>query len=122
MKTSTGKATKADKRRFLALQDIGCLPCHKKGFESVPCDIHHLTDGRKRRGHQQTYGACPWHHRGHVPWQYTKQQIEEIFGPSMALSPEAYREEFGHEDDLLEYANQLLAEYECMTGLQVFDN
>ena len=38
---------KADKQRFAALNDIGCIVCHNLGYGYSPPEIHHWTTRRR---------------------------------------------------------------------------
>lgn len=100
--------TKKDKRRFLLLQDVGCLPCLMKGLGHVNVDVHHLIEGGRRLGHGYTIGLDPWHHRGIPPEGMTIKQAEEIAGPSLALNKKAFVAEFGTEMELWEATNEAI--------------
>lgn len=96
---STGTPTKAQRARFQAIQEIGCICCLQQGLGWSPAEIHHLTvggrHGQKRRGHDYTIGLNPWSHRG-VPFGgMSAAQCEELFGPSYARQPRRFREEIG---------------------------
>jgi len=55
--------TKADKRRFEQLQEMGCCVCLIHYGEFRPCDIHHIDGKTKPGAHQKTIGLCnPGHH------------------------------------------------------------
>lgn len=90
--------------RFRRLQKLGCIACRKRGRFSLP-DIHHLNigghAGHKRRGDRFTIPLCPPHHRG-IFWR------EEDHGPSLALHPRRFREEFGTDDALLREVDLLI--------------
>lgn len=99
--------TKAEQRRFLDLQEIGCMACRIEGSPGEPSDIHHLVEGGKRLGHSYTIPLCPWHHRGisELPANVATHQ----FGPSLARSKRAFVERYGTERALLRKANKLLS-------------
>lgn len=63
-----------------------------------PCDIHHTNGGNN---HLETYGNCPWHHRGVPKCDLRAADMALIFGPSMAERPHEYRERYGSEADIL---------------------
>lgn len=113
MKTgrSTSAPTIAQAHRFALIKEIGCICCWIKGVPNVPAEIHHLTiggkHGQKRRGHDCTIGLCQWHHRGVLP--YIGAQLAAGLGPSYALEPRRFREEFGTDDLLLDFQNQAIA-------------
>lgn len=116
MKRGPKTATAADKARFAAIKDIGCIACRLYGFGYRPCDVHHLTVGGKhgqpRRGHQYTIGLCPPHHTG------TPDQYGPIPGPSYAKAPRAFRTTFGDDDALLQRQNELIAQHEAATSIR----
>ena len=111
---STSSPNKEETARFDAIKDIGCIIAVKMDIGWVPCEIHHLTIGGKhganRRGHEFSIGLNPWSHRGVTFNGLTVDQCMEMFGPSYAKQPRAFRELIGPDDDLLEYQNQLLGE------------
>ena len=94
-------ATKAEVARFQRLQDLGCIACRIRALGYSAPDMHHLLSGGRRRGHLETIPLCPAHHRGvgHVP---------ELHGPSLALAPRRFRQEFGSDEELLRMTNELL--------------
>lgn len=101
-----------EKKRFDAIQAIGCIACWTDGDRYEPCDIHHLTDkgGRKHSGgHQATIGLCPWHHRGLVADGVTGTWMRNQYGPSMALESKAFAERYGSQRELLAKVNEMLA-------------
>jgi hypothetical protein len=103
----TKPASKAQKRRFRILgQEIGCMCCRMLGQGFVPAEIHHITRGGRRLGHDFTIPLCGWHHRG--------VGINR-FGASIADGRKLFEEFWGNEFDLLDDANRLLAEYEART-------
>lgn len=99
--------TKADKRRFQLLQEVGCIPCRMRGLGHQYGDIHHLVDGGKRLGHQYTICLCKWHHVGYEPGVPDKI-AEQYKGPSLARNKKAFYNEFGTEMELLEAYNKAL--------------
>lgn len=106
--------TKAESARMDAIKELGCILGHKLDLGWVPAEIHHLTiggkHGSKRRGHEFTIGLNPWSHRGEPFNGLTTAQCMEMFGPSYAKQPRAFRELIGTDDELLAYQNQLLGE------------
>jgi hypothetical protein len=104
---STSSPTISQRTRFQRIQELGCIACRLRGFVGVPTDIHHLLIGGERRGHDDSVGLCPWHHRS-VPPGCTAAYAHAVFGPSMKRDPRAFRAEFGDDEKLLEYQNKLL--------------
>ena len=99
--------------RDFAIRDIGCVVCRLRGLGFVACEKHHLTTtGRhgngKRRGERFTVGLNPWSHRG-VPYGgMTVGQCRDLFGPSYAREPKAFRALYP-DDVLLAEQNRLIA-------------
>lgn len=114
MKTgrSTGNPTKAQRARFDAIHEAGCIVAHKLGLGHVHPDIHHLTTGgkhgQKRRGHDFTIGLNSWSHRGVPLPGWNAANCRRVFGPSYAIEPRAFRERFGDDDALLAYQDRLI--------------
>lgn len=109
---STGKPTKAQERRFLAIKEGGCVACIQDGRECPGCEIHHMNlddkAGQKRLGHDHTFGLCPWHHRGSKPNDVSRDAMERWYGPSMALDKAAFTERYGSQAELLGRQNEMI--------------
>lgn len=103
-------STKAEIRRFQALQRLGCIACHVLGFFSPP-DIHHILSGGRRTGHKDTIPLCPYHHRGVITG--TMVYPELIYGPSLANGSKPFHERFGTQAALLALTNELLETQVC---------
>ena len=102
---------KADKDRLSNMKESGCICCLLVTGKTQAPDIHHLTSGMRRKGHQYTISACPWHHRGLVPDNHTKQSISGLLGPSYAHGRRGFQEFFGSDDLLLEIQNIILRHF-----------
>jgi len=100
-------ATKNEKKRFERITEIGCLACRKNGIEN-PGEANHIVDGMKRKGHSFSYCLCPWHHRGVTPNGISVKDATAVFGPSRYYDGRSFRKEFGSDEELLEYQNELL--------------
>jgi hypothetical protein len=100
--------TKADKQRFTAFRDIGCVACRIWGRFSE-ADVHHLLSGGRRRGHRYTVPLCPWHHRGEPGVYIGVKDMEKLAGPSLARTPRKFRETYGDDRVLLAYTDALLS-------------
>ncbi len=64
---STGTTTKADRRRFDILREIGCIVCLTFHDRHSEIQTHHPTAcgfriGPKGHKHAYTIGLCPQHH------------------------------------------------------------
>ena len=86
----------------------GCLPSLLRGFPNGHCTIQHVVDGRRRLGHMFTYGASQWHHQGFTRDHMTQAEMTEHFGPSLALNPRQYHDEFGSEQQLVALQNRVI--------------
>jgi RecA-dependent nuclease len=111
---STGKPTYAQQRRHDTIRDLGCIVAHMRGLGFVPCEIHHLTTGgkhgQKRLGHDHVIGLNTWSHRGEPFGGMTAGQCYEMFGPSYARQPRAFREQIGDDERLVWLQRELLDE------------
>lgn len=109
---STGKPTMAQQSRHDAIREAGCIVAHWLGYGFVPCEIHHLTTGgkhgAKRLGHDHVVGLNTWSHRGEPFGGLTAEQCFEMFGPSYARQPRAFREQIGNDARLIELQNEVL--------------
>lgn len=104
-------------RRFMRLQDIGCICCLKEGFEDVPVDIHHIVDKGYREhsgGDYATLPLCPWHHRGEPPNGLTLDEALFAAGPSLRYSKKRFIQTYGTERELLAEIEQRIAEKEAL--------
>lgn len=108
MKHSTKAPTAAERARFEALHEIGCICCRKRGFSSWPVEIHHLLSGNRRRGHAQTIPLCAWTHRGVVLPGWSMSSMTDVFGPSLAHGSKPFHAAFGSDDSLLAEVNALI--------------
>lgn len=108
---STRKPTIAEQQRFQAIKEVGCTPCWLEGRSFEPCDIQHVVKGRKRLGHEWTYGCCPWHHRGLVTYPADTKMMEHVVGPSLARSPKDYHAKYGSEEELVDLCNKMIEPY-----------
>lgn len=99
--------------RDVAIRDIGCIACLKRGIFSH-CEKHHLlTTGLhgngKRRGEQFTVGLCTYHHRGaHGVGTERAREMRDHYGPSYADNAGEFRVIFGDDADLLAEQERLL--------------
>jgi len=106
---------KADKRRFLAITEIGCLACRLQFPDrnhdfSYTTDVHHLLSGGKRIGNHATIGLCPYHHRN--VYDLPKEFMIENLGPSLADGIKVFEQIFPTQKELLEMQNELIEEWE----------
>jgi hypothetical protein len=99
-------------RRFRRIREIGCLACQVYGEWSPP-EVHHLNlgglAGHKRRGDEFTIGLCRYHHRG----------VGSGYGPSLSVSPLAFRVIFGKDDELLAEQNRLIDKAEQRASILI---
>jgi Recombination enhancement, RecA-dependent nuclease len=118
--------TKAERKRMDAIKEMGvCMACRQMDISAHYVEVHHLNldgkAGQKRRGHRFTIGLCEWHHRGvmkpikvfndqgHVrTYGPSPQDMEMLYGPSLAVNSRKFRLAFGSDDELLEAQDKLL--------------
>lgn len=112
---STGSPTKAQRKRLQDVTHRECLACTLNRGWSLEtayregCDAHHLLSGGRRRGHSETVGLCPWHHRGVRPSECPSDAVaRDLYGPSMALESKTFHATYGSDDDLLAMQNRML--------------
>lgn len=104
MKHSTSQLTKPDLARFEKLRAFGCIACFIEGLIFVRCgtvEVHHTLSGNKRRGHEFTMPLGQWHHRGEPLPDYTKAQMREQFGPSLAEGSKPFHERYGSDEEIM---------------------
>ena len=111
MKSSLPSPNKIDIRRFQIIYETGCIVTRLIGLGYNSPDIHHILLGGKRISHQHTIGLSPYHHRGIISTGFTKEQMYDRLGPSMALNPKEFEERFGTQEYLLDVQNKIINKY-----------
>ena len=113
MKTSTGKPTKAEAKRFGQMAQLGCVCCRIMGDPEIASEVHHITKAGRRISHSATLSLCAFHHRAvqenfwtHVPYS----EMVESKGPSLAKGKQTFVDHWGTEEELLDFQDKLLAE------------
>ncbi len=116
----TERITPADRDRFEAMRAIGCV-VSAVFFQKLgtPGQVHHIKAGDRRLGHQATICLTPWFHEGTPPLirhagrlqQLSVSEATRMFGPSMAINPEAFQARFGTQMELLEMQDALIEKY-----------
>ena len=101
---------KADKSRMQAIKDSGCICCLLATGKTQAPDVHHLTSGGRREGHQATLGLCGYHHRGLLDGQ-SKQFVSGLLGPSYAWGRKGFQQHFGTDEQLLKIQNMILERF-----------
>lgn len=100
-------------RMSLIKEQAWCIPCtlirRPNGSYTT---IQHVVEGNKRLGHRYTYGACLWHHQGHVPHGNCRQEMQERFGISLAFSRKEYKAQFASERDMVTLQDKLIELFE----------
>ena len=92
MKTALPSPTKDEARRMeIIASQVGCIACWIDHKVYTPCQIHHLLDTGRRRGHQYSIGLCYNHHQGNGGIHRAKR---------------AFRNQYGTDDDLLDLTNE----------------
>lgn len=103
--------SKADLKRYMALQEIGCVACLINGHPGTPGDVHHLVDKGTRKlsgGNKSTFVLCVWHHRGEPLFGHSVSYMQSVYGPSMALQSKHFAVVFGNQRDLLARTNAVI--------------
>lgn len=108
--------------RDFAIRDIGCICCALMGYGGEPAEKHHLNQGDrhggKRRGEAYTIGLCAWHHRGLCKCDGAQRDCPRChltYGPSWHHTAREFRETFGSGDELLEYQNQRIEQWQKLS-------
>lgn len=115
MKHSTGTPTKIEAKRMDTIKDIAiCMCCQQRKLLASAVEVHHLLSGNKRMGHMFTVGLCVWHHRGIPMYGYTRRQMREIYGDSLAEGSKIFRAQFGSDMDLLAIQDEMLDPALCV--------
>lgn len=87
-------ATKAEKKHYDKLAQLGCSLCRHLGYGETPCEIHHIRHAGKR-SNASVIGLCPEHHRGNIG----------VHG----MGRKAFSKHYGvSEEDLLEQTQTLI--------------
>lgn len=109
----TDPISKANARRMRMLREVGCLACriNNNGVLGYPVELHHLLSGGRRIGHAATVPLCAWHHRGVVDTfrGQTTALCQQTLGYSFARNPAKFREMYGSDEELLDFANSVIA-------------
>lgn len=90
-------ATKAEKQRFEKLVDWGCIVCLRTGLGYSQPEIHHVRfNAGMGKKSNDTIALCPNHHR------------LGDYGVAYHAGKRGFEDNFGTEQSLLEFTNQLL--------------
>lgn len=112
MKRAIGSPNKEQRARQDRIRELGCIACWLMGHGQCPCEIQHLNDCGRNRGHEYTIGLCAWHHRGVPPGDMRPSEATIMLGPSFAREPQKFADRFGEDDELLFQQNTMLRTYE----------
>ena len=98
MSHSTGTPTAAERAWMEFVAEFGCVVCRRQGRGFVPCAVHHIVVGNRRKGHFFTIGLCQPGHHMDAP----------AFSGQISRHPNKARFEtaYGTEDELLEYTQR----------------
>jgi hypothetical protein len=97
--------------RSLRVKSLPCIACRMLPADQCQhTEEHHLciSSGQKRLGDEFSIPLCVWHHRGDPAFGTTAGNMENIYGPSLARNPKAFRAQFGEDSLLLHRTNKLL--------------
>ena len=102
-----GGRTETHTRRLFFIKEIGCIACIKRfGAAGPGGDGHHAEDGKGTViGHHAMLCLCPEHHHQPTSASYRKK------GPSRHIHTVEFTAEFGTDEQLLEFQNQVLSAY-----------
>jgi hypothetical protein len=98
--------TEADRMRYLAFQDIGCICCVIEGHPQTPAEVHHIIQA----DNQQTLPLCLWHHRGICTQGLNGALATAFYGPSLAVSRRSFEMRYGTEAELLKRVDGMVAQ------------
>jgi hypothetical protein len=103
-----------------AISKMRCVACNVFFPDSLkkpgvwpscgPVEVHHITSAGRRLGHDATLPLGSWHHRGTPRDGLRPSQMEQVYGPSLALNKRAFVRCFGLELELLQKVNAALRE------------
>lgn len=91
--------TKAERRHYEDLVEIGCIVCIRKGFGYSPPHIHHIRTGvgmGQRSHYLMAIPLCPNHHQNGG------------YGVALHSGQEAFETNFGTELELLEHTTKYI--------------
>lgn len=88
----------AEKEWLDAVVQLGCIACHVSGKPGTPCEVHHMLEGGRRKGHLWAIGLCPLHHRG------GRNDAEIV---SRHPWHKAFEKRYGTEQELLEKSRRM---------------
>jgi len=130
------KATRAESAHMLACKNGPCIPClvgvstglidpqhamrggeDEDGMPLPMVTFQHCKSGNMRRGHEEGFGCCIWHHFGtqqlHILGM-SKEAAYERWGPSLFHQAREFHQVFGSDDELIEA--QLFVLQQSATG------
>lgn len=91
--------TKADKARFAALHELGCVVCRVFMRVYTPPEVHHINGKTAPGAHQRTLPLCYRHHR---------EGVDCVTHTSRHPHKERFEKRYATEEELLEMTNVLL--------------
>ena len=75
----------SEARHLSKVQALGCIICRRNGYDT-PAEVHHLTAGGRRLGHDHTIPLCPEHHRGKTGRHgMGRKAFEAAYGPESVM-------------------------------------
>ncbi|MGL6291689.1 MAG: Ref family recombination enhancement nuclease [Silanimonas sp.] len=108
MRRSFGNASAAQKARFVAIKESGCVVCRRYFDRLSMPEIHHLTSSGRAISHDHVVGLCSWHHRGVQEEGWSVAAMEAAFGPSYQRNKRAFTARFGDNETLLQIQQEIL--------------
>tara|TARA_R110000764_G_scaffold218067_3_gene305360 strand:- start:59 stop:391 length:333 start_codon:yes stop_codon:yes gene_type:complete len=89
--------TAAERRHMDAVAQLGCICCHKMGYDDSPAELHHIkeqTGMGLRSSHYEVIPLCPMHHRS-----------SDV---AYHVAPAKFTAKWGSQRSLLEYTMDML--------------
>jgi hypothetical protein len=97
--------SKAEKKRWDQIAQLGCLPCKQDGFLNTLVSIHHVDGRTKPDAHKKVLALCAGHH----------QQGSNTNNPNMLAvhgNKARFEAKYGTQQELLTKTKELLCQKE----------
>ena len=91
--------TKAQKKYWTAVAELGCIACRKDGVYNPYVSIHHVDGRTKKNAHWEVLPLCANHHQGVDGYTVSVHEWKKRF-----------ELKYGTQEELMRETNDLLAE------------
>ena len=98
-KTKAPTPEEQNRMSWISQQYGCCIPCLLSNRPQRAATVQHVVEGRKRLGHESTYGSCVWCHLGQPP---------ELPSPSLQHGKKIFQAHFGSETMLCDLQTFLI--------------